>query len=245
MSFGTAMAGVGNFLGQLAGPVIGLYNSIQDRNVSRENTDKTIAANKAMAEYAYSQDKEMWNLQNEYNTPSNQMQRFKDAGLNPNMIYGQGSPGNATVMPKYNAPRQEYNYQPLRLPQAMSMFQDFAMKQAQIDNVKEQTDLTKLKQATEAVLPSLRKAQRLKTGREGELAMWRSDSALSKSQMDYELAQYSKEFAKAKLDQLMQDIRNKNLAGDIREMDVEWYKWMKSSGIVGQSVAPLLRMFFK
>lgn len=31
----------------------------------------------------------MWNLQNAYNTPSAQMQRFAEAGLNPNLIYGQ------------------------------------------------------------------------------------------------------------------------------------------------------------
>lgn len=37
----------------------------------------------------------MWDRQNEYNLPSAQMQRFKDAGLNPNLIYGQGTAGNA------------------------------------------------------------------------------------------------------------------------------------------------------
>lgn len=30
-----------------------------------------------------------WNMQNQYNSPAAQMQRFKDAGLNPNLIYGQ------------------------------------------------------------------------------------------------------------------------------------------------------------
>lgn len=39
---------------------------------------------------------EDWNKQNAYNAPAAQMQRFKDAGLNPNLIYGQGNPGNAT-----------------------------------------------------------------------------------------------------------------------------------------------------
>lgn len=40
---------------------------------------------------------EMWNLMNEYNTPSAQMTRFKEAGLNPMLIYGQGTPGNASL----------------------------------------------------------------------------------------------------------------------------------------------------
>jgi len=32
--------------------------------------------------------------QNAYNAPVAQMQRYRDAGLNPNLIYGQGTPGN-------------------------------------------------------------------------------------------------------------------------------------------------------
>lgn len=40
---------------------------------------------------------DMWNRENAYNTPAAQMARFKDAGLNPNLIYGNGSAsaGNA------------------------------------------------------------------------------------------------------------------------------------------------------
>lgn len=30
-----------------------------------------------------------WNMQNAYNSPAEQMKRFKEAGLNPNLIYGQ------------------------------------------------------------------------------------------------------------------------------------------------------------
>lgn len=46
----------------------------------------------------------MWNKNNEYNHPALQMQRFKEAGLNPHLIYGQGNNGNATMAP---APNQE------------------------------------------------------------------------------------------------------------------------------------------
>ena len=47
----------------------------------------------------------MWNLQNEYNTPANQMKRYREAGLNPNLIYGNGSSsaGNATSAPEMTA----------------------------------------------------------------------------------------------------------------------------------------------
>lgn len=45
-----------------------------------------------------------WNMQNEYNSPAAQMARFQAAGLNPNRIYGAGSPGNAESIPVQEAP---------------------------------------------------------------------------------------------------------------------------------------------
>ena len=43
-------------------------------------------------------DKEFWDHQNRYNTPARQMQRLKEAGLNPALMYGQGTTGNANNM---------------------------------------------------------------------------------------------------------------------------------------------------
>lgn len=42
----------------------------------------------------YENQMKMIKYQNEYNTPKNQMARFSEAGLNPNLIYGLGSNGN-------------------------------------------------------------------------------------------------------------------------------------------------------
>lgn len=61
-------------------------------------------ANLELAKYGYDRDQQMWHMQNLYNTPQNQMARFKQAGLNPNLIYGQGSPGNASSMPSFKTP---------------------------------------------------------------------------------------------------------------------------------------------
>lgn len=36
-----------------------------------------------------------WNKQNQYNSPAAQMERFKEAGLNPNLIYGQSNMGGS------------------------------------------------------------------------------------------------------------------------------------------------------
>lgn len=47
---------------------------------------------------------DMWNRQNEYNSPAAQMKRFSEAGLNPNLIYGQGNAGNASSAPEMVTP---------------------------------------------------------------------------------------------------------------------------------------------
>jgi len=47
---------------------------------------------------------ELVKYQNEYNTPVNQMSRFAEAGLNPNLMYGQGTPGNQSDVAQYQAP---------------------------------------------------------------------------------------------------------------------------------------------
>lgn len=41
---------------------------------------------------------------NAYNTPAAQMARYSAAGLNPNLIYGQGTPGNQPSPVAFNAP---------------------------------------------------------------------------------------------------------------------------------------------
>lgn len=132
---------LGDVLGGVIGGVSGIAQSAIDAKVQRENTDKTIAANKALAEYSYSKDLEMWNKANDYNSPAQQMSRYQSAGLNPNLIYGSGSSaGNtATTLPKFNAPTLDFNYKsPFNLASIISQFQDFSVKQAQIDNLREQ-----------------------------------------------------------------------------------------------------------
>lgn len=98
-----------------------------------------------LAEYGYQKDLEMWNLQNEYNDPANQLKRLTDAGINPNMALGGNNiSGNATgTIPKYQVPEQ--HFPAIEIPQVLSMmnqYQDLKVKSTQADlitaNVREQ-----------------------------------------------------------------------------------------------------------
>lgn len=51
-------------------------------------------ANAELAEFQADANERYLKNQLEYNTPQMQMLRFQEAGLNPNLVYGQGNPGN-------------------------------------------------------------------------------------------------------------------------------------------------------
>lgn len=72
--------GLGAFLGSAvssaANVVGGLQANAQNAKENQKNRDWN---------------EKMWNLNNQYNLPQNQMMRLKSAGLNPNLVYGQGT----------------------------------------------------------------------------------------------------------------------------------------------------------
>lgn len=90
--------------------------------------------NKKMSDYTYDRDRAMWEAQNRYNSPRMQMARFTAAGLNPNLMYSQGTSGNSSSMPKYNPPDRQ-----IKIPDTMAIlqqFQDFALKTQELNNAK-------------------------------------------------------------------------------------------------------------
>lgn len=112
-----------------------------------------------------------WNMNNQYNHPAQQMQRLREAGLNPHLVYGGGAQTTATMVRSVN---QSLNSQPAPkgnvdiLPQAVeSMFSNMnsvwqgKQMQAQTDNLKEQQKV--LQQET-----LLKAAQTYETLKKGE-----------------------------------------------------------------------------
>lgn len=79
----------------------------------------------------------MWNLQNEYNSPSAQMRRYEEAGLNPALMYGQVTPGNASSAPAQVTPNA---------PNVSQDLKDLA-KAFNIEGIKQAIADTKFKQA--------------------------------------------------------------------------------------------------
>lgn len=60
--------------------------------------------NQRLAEQQNAYNIDMWKMQNEYNSPANQMRRYEEAGLNPALLAGQITPGNASSAPEQVTP---------------------------------------------------------------------------------------------------------------------------------------------
>lgn len=87
---------------------------------------RNLIAQMALNDQANAHEIDMWNLQNAYNTPAAQMERFKEAGLNPMLAYTQGSNGNASSAPGTHVPNAKLTEDQDRLNKAagiLSMFQ--------------------------------------------------------------------------------------------------------------------------
>lgn len=75
-----------------------------------------------------------WNLQNEYNHPARQMERLREAGLNPALMYGQSASGATGTAGAIDIPQREQFDNPLN---NITKFADVEVKKAQSDNLQQ------------------------------------------------------------------------------------------------------------
>lgn len=82
-----------------------------------------------------------WQRQNEYNSPSGQMARLREAGLNPNLVYGNGAdaqsgPIRSTEVKSWNpqAPQVDFS----GVGNSLMLQYDIKMKEAQTNNLEVQ-----------------------------------------------------------------------------------------------------------
>lgn len=76
----------------------GLFGSSSSNKAAKSQLQAVRETNALNRELAYQQNEwnlQQWNRQNEYNTPSAQMQRYRDAGINPFFAAGNITGGNA------------------------------------------------------------------------------------------------------------------------------------------------------
>lgn len=126
--------------GEIIGAAINATTTGLTNRANRRFTEK-------MYQRQYDDNLKLWRTQNEYNAPQNQMKLLQEAGLNPNLVYGSGS----ASAPAGNLSSPDVQQGQARAPEVGNMignaayklaqYQDYQIKQAQIDNLKTQNQV--------------------------------------------------------------------------------------------------------
>lgn len=69
------------------------FNAKRNWKYQKKALAKQFDYNIQAADHTFDNQLKAWNLENEYNSPSAQMQRYKEAGLNPLLVYGNQQTG--------------------------------------------------------------------------------------------------------------------------------------------------------
>mgnify|MGYP003103925298 CR=1 FL=1 len=143
------LSAIGSFGGSLVS-MIGQNKAIKKQIAAqKEENEKTRQYNLMLARQQNQWNIEQWQRENDYNSPSAQMARFREAGLNPDLMYGNGTAGNSMGSPALTsgAPATPQDMSPLG---GMRNFGDVIqntlnqeMQRAQIEAIKANTNKTK------------------------------------------------------------------------------------------------------
>lgn len=123
-------------------------NSRRAQRFAREMNDRQRADNILAAQWQRKWALKDWQRENEYNSPKQQMQRLKEAGLNPHLVYGNGATTTAGSINTSNisTPNYESEYGgPITMPaeNPLAMFVDLNARQVQTDNMKLQAEIAR------------------------------------------------------------------------------------------------------
>lgn len=133
MAFPTAAVIAGG--AQLAGQGMNIYAQGRMNKKTRQWNEKMYGVQRADALAD-------WNMQNEYNSPQAQMARLREAGLNPNLVYGEGATAMSSSAPRSSsAPSWNPKAPQFDPGSVMGAYFDTQAKQAQTDNLKAQNTL--------------------------------------------------------------------------------------------------------
>lgn len=180
------------------------------------------------AQNAYN--REMWELDNEYNSPANQMERLREAGLNPHLVYGNGTVANTS-----RGPVRSDDY--LKVPSptgdlggiaanSIASYQDIKMREAQTDNIKAQTDNINARTLTESFRTGLTELQGKKTYEETRQmeGLWNFNVQAKEAEArkaEISVDQALQQLVLMKADELQRNLNARYLEKQISQQDIE------------------------
>ena len=176
----------------IANPLFAHLTNVKNRKFARESY-------KTQRQDALSD----WKMQNEYNSPRAQMQRYQEAGLNPHLIYGQSNQGGEVRSGSMNSANGS-------APQSEASRNFLAAYQQR--QVGAQTDLTQLAQDNMKADKNLKDAQTIATLKNANL----TDVQITKilQDMDFAKGMYPIDVA----------LKNQSLSKGSQEITLAWRK---------------------
>lgn len=123
-----------------------------------------------------------WHMQAEYNSPLKQMERLKEAGLNPNLVYGNGADAQMSQGVR-SSDSGSWNPRASEFPlgSIMGSYQDAQVKQAQTNNLAIQktvlTEEAKLKASQTLQVLANTDLTKQTTGQNAQLFQYQLDAA--------------------------------------------------------------------
>lgn len=151
--FGGSVINAGSSLiGSIAG-AIG-QNKIVNKQIEAQKAEnqKNREYNMMLARQQNQWNLEQWQRENDYNSPTSQMARLRQAGLNPDLMYGQGTTGNSAGSPEMTsgAPSEPTDMSAMlskrsfgqTMQQILDKEQQRRMNEAQIEAIKANTNKT-------------------------------------------------------------------------------------------------------
>ncbi len=77
----------------------GIFGNLFNANQARKAEARQFQMQKDLMSYQNDMNRQNWQEVAEYNSPANQMKRLQEAGLNPNLVYGNGADATASSIP--------------------------------------------------------------------------------------------------------------------------------------------------
>ena len=99
------MADVFGLIGSGIGALASIYTNQQNIKYQQQANEQNIQLQKDINQQNIDEQWKMWNATNEYNSPVAQMARYREAGLNPNLIYGQSNTAQSMNVGTASAPQ--------------------------------------------------------------------------------------------------------------------------------------------
>lgn len=237
------MADNNNWLSAL--PMVGsIANAIGNIGTARKNRRFTREENERQRQWSTQQWErqnqasiDFWKMQNAYNDPAAQMERLKNAGLNPNLVYGSGADATAGPISTHSASQPRTSAEKATNAVGGSIFDFLNVKQAQanIARTEAETKAVETKTAGTAFdnkVKQLFGVERMVQRQERELSMLKTRDRKAMADLDVYLASGflpntarndpknpAVIAARAGYDSAVQALQNARKLGDIRQFE--------------------------